>query len=335
LLVKKQRKELRMKYPPITDAYGRMFKTLRVSLTNTCNLGCVYCVSGTEEVSETAVEKELTKVLGHHEILLMVNSLHSLLNLEVIRLTGGEPTLYRELIPLIKGLKAIGIPFIKMTSNAFLLKNKAKELAEAGLSHINISLDAIHQDEFFRISRRKNVTKVIEGIDEAINSGIEVKLNCVVMKGLNDNQILPLLDFCFERGITIRFLELMKMGHLQKGSFEEHFYSQEEVLNQIKRKYNFERLEREKSSTANYWTTEGGNIFGIVANESTPFCADCNRLRLDSFGNIYGCLSEDKAISIKNLNSEEGLVEKLTEALGHKQKVRFKGSGISMLDIGG
>lgn len=322
-----------MKTPLISDNFGRMFKTLRLSLTNSCNLGCVYCVSGTE--SEGNLPEENLKVLSLDEILLMVKNLHHLLDLEVIRLTGGEPTLYRKLIPLIKGLKEIGIASIKMTSNGFLLKNKTKALAAAGLTHINISLDAIDQGEFSKISRRKNVEKILDGIDEALNAGIEVKLNTVVMKGFNETQILPLIDFAFERNIIIRFLELMKMGHLHSNSFKDHFYSESEMLNVISHKYSFKKMNREKSSTANYWITDRGNVFGIVANESEPFCHDCNRLRLDSYGNIYGCLSENKAISIVESQNNVALSNKLIEALGHKQPVRFKGSEISMLSIGG
>lgn len=322
-----------MKHFPVTDSYGRQFKTLRVSLTNTCNLGCVYCVSGGEEVQLS--ENNSLQILSGEQIVTLIKSLHGLLDLEVIRLTGGEPTLYKDLIPLINGLNNIGVPLIKMTSNGFLLKNKARDLAAAGLTHLNISLDAVEPIEFFNISRRKNVGRIIEGIEEAVKNGIEVKINSVIMKGVNENQVLPLIKFCFERHITIRFLELMKMGHLQKGSFDECFYSQGAILDQISKEYSFQRLEREKSSTANYWITEAGNVFGVVANESAPFCFDCNRLRLDSFGNIYGCLSENKSISVAHLKSEEELEEKLREALIHKQKVKFKGSEISMLAIGG
>jgi cyclic pyranopterin phosphate synthase len=292
-------------------------------------------VSGTEEEILVDESEKEARVLSLQEIISLVGKLHNLLDLEVIRLTGGEPTLYRDLLPLIKGLKETGIPFIKMTSNGFLLKNKVKSFAEAGLTHLNISLDAIEPEAFYKISRRKNIQKILEGIDEAINAGVEVKINAVVMRGVNDDQILPLLNFSFERNIVIRFLELMKMGHLHNSSFEGHFYPEDEILKTIAEKFSFKKQERESSSTSNYWKTEEGNIFGIVANESEPFCHDCNRLRLDSYGNIYGCLSENKAISILDSKNVVELSEKLIEALAHKQPFRFKGSEISMLEIGG
>jgi len=294
----------------------------------------VYCVSGTDEddIKDDSKDGEIISV---DEILKQIKLLNEILDLEVIRLTGGEPTLYKDLLPLIAGVRELGMKEIKMTSNAFLLKNKAKALAEAGLTHLNISLDAIDPDVFFNISRRKNIKKVIEGIDEAINSGIEVKLNSVIMKGTNDSQIIPLLEFAFDRKIVVRFLELMKMGHLQNGNFSSSFYSEEEILAVIDLKYKSLKLKRKKASTANYWETDEGQVFGVIANESEPFCNDCNRLRMDSFGNIYGCLSENKPISILESNSALELSKKLLEALNHKQKVRFKGSEISMLAIGG
>jgi len=123
------------------------------------------------------------------------------------------------------------------------------------------------------------------------------------------------------------------MGHLHDKS-EKYLVTKDEVLHTIAKHHDFVPLIRSASSTANYWKTDSGNVFGVIANESAPFCHDCNRLRLDSHGNIYGCLSSDHPISMKNL-SAEGVREKLLEALSHKQSVKFTGSNLSMLNIGG
>ena len=146
-----------------------------------------------------------------------------------------------------------------------------------------------------------------------------------------------LLNFVKDRKIVIRFLELMKMGPLQTiGNFEDYFVPQEKILEKISSIYDVKFITRTASSTANYWQTTDGFKFGIIANESQPFCQDCDRLRLDSFGNIYGCLSSDTAISISDcINDPEKLTEKLKLALSHKQVAKFKGSKISMLAIGG
>jgi cyclic pyranopterin phosphate synthase len=315
----------------VQDQYGRTFKTLRVSLLSACNLGCVYCTDTDDLATENKQQK--ASALSTQELTNIIYQLHSELGLEVIRLTGGEPLLSPHLIPVIKEVKQLGIDKIKLTTNGFLLERLAKPLKEAGMQSINVSLDAVDEDVFFLMSRRNNVKRILAGIDAALECGLEVKLNAVLMKGINERQILPLLRYAFERKIIIRFLEVMSMGHLFDKS-ERYLVSKEDVLHEIAAHYDIVPLIRSASSTANYWKTETGNVFGIIANESAPFCHDCNRLRLDSQGNIYGCLSNDHPINIKNLNEGE-LRNRLIEALSHKQALKFTGSNLSMLNIGG
>jgi GTP 3',8-cyclase len=316
---------------PIQDTYGRTFKTLRVSLLSACNLGCIYCT----ESDDLAIENKKQKngALNAHELATIINHLHEQLNLDVVRLTGGEPLLSPHLIPLIKEVKALGISKIKLTTNGFLLERMAKALMDAGMQSINVSLDAVDEDVFFLMSRRNGVERILNGIDAALDSGMEIKLNAVLMKGINDSQIIPLLEYAFKRGIVIRFLEVMSMGHLYHQS-DKFLITKDEVLHTIARHYDFMPLIRSVSSTANYWKTDKGNVFGIIANESAPFCHDCNRLRLDSQGNIFGCLSSNYPINIKSVKGEE-LKQKLVLALSHKQKLKFTGSNLSMLNIGG
>lgn len=315
----------------ITDEYGRTFKTLRVSLLTRCNLACVYCSMGEDSTENNHVSKPLMPV---SDLLCVISRLHSLLQLETIRLTGGEPLLYAGLIPVIEGLKEIGIHNIKLTTNGFLLERLAMPMKLAGMKSINVSLDAVDEDVFFLMTKRNNVQRIINGIDAAIDAGLEVKVNAVIMKGINESQLMPLLDYAFERNIVIRFLEVMSMGHLHHHS-KKYLFSQHEILDTISGKYDFHQLPRSNSNTSNYWKTQQGNVFGIIANESEPFCHDCNRLRLDSEGNIYGCLSNNHPVSLAGLTEYSQLSEKLQEALLQKQAVRFVGSELSMLNIGG
>jgi len=315
----------------VIDKYGRSFKTLRVSLLSRCNLGCVYCTTGEDEIKENNHHSPL---LSADELLQCIEKLHSVLNLETIRFTGGEPLLYHQLTEIITGVKKIGIQEIKITTNGFLLDRMAQPMKDAGMQSINVSLDAVDEDVFFLISRRSHVKKVLDGIDAALKAGLKVKINAVIMKGINDSQILPLLDYAFERKITIRFLEIMAMGHLHKDPLK-YLFTQEEILNKVSAKYVFNKMLRKYSSTSNYWLTEDGHVFGIIANESEPFCHDCNRLRLDSDGNIFGCLSSNHPISIKNIDNKEKLIDQLQEALLQKQAIKFVGSDLSMLHIGG
>ena len=316
----------------LQDQYGRTFKTLRVSLINTCNLGCVYC---TMADTDTKASNNLNKDnLSVDQFLVIIDSLYQELNLETVRLTGGEPLLYPDLIPVVTGIKALGLKDIKLTTNGFLLERMADGLQKAGMTSINVSLDAIDEAVFFKMSKRNDVERILKGIKASINCGLGVKINAVIMKGMNEEQIFPLLDFAFAHHIQIRFLEVMAMGHLYKHS-EKYLFTQDDILSKIALRYSFERMERKASATSNYWKTKGGGIFGIIANESEPFCGDCNRLRLDSRGNIFGCLSDNHPISIKEINNKLELQQKLKIALAQKQTVRFVGSELSMLEIGG
>jgi cyclic pyranopterin phosphate synthase len=320
----------------IIDRFGRTFKTLRVSLTQVCNLGCVYCVDESDKPADIPVltAPHPQPALTTAQFADTIRLLHEVLDLDTIRLTGGEPTLYRELVPLVEAIRQIGIPAIKMTSNGSLLAQKITDLAKAGLTSLNISLDAVDPIVYNKISRRKNLHRILDGIDKAVTLGISVKINCVVMKGVNDSQVLPLLSFAKERNIRIRFLEVMQMGHLYE-NFEQHFFSERKIIEAISQEHQFIELPREDSATAKYFLMNDGYQFGVISNESDPFCNDCNRLRLDSYGNIYGCLSNNTAINISDhLHNPQEVSWRLEEALAQK-KMKFSGSKLSMLAIGG
>jgi len=330
----------------IQDSFGRRFKTLRLSLTDVCNLSCLYCVSEEEEIRikqhlPTYVEGKTRYVNGSsqpmrlEEYLTVVGRLHKILGLETVRFTGGEPLLFKDLPDLIYGLDEMGISKIRLTTNGYLLQQFVPRIKDSNLGTINISLDALNEEVFYKISRRRHLRRVLDGIDAALEAGFRVKLNCAVMKGVNDQEILPLVDFARQKGIAVRFLELMKMGHLHNGH-NDYFFSESDILEVIGTRYEFEPVERQQSATANYWKIDENFEFGIISNESNPFCHDCNRLRLDSFGHIYGCLSSNIGITVKDcLDDPDELELRLEQAMGQKQKVKFVGSNISMKAIGG
>lgn len=321
----------------IEDKLGRRFEKLRISLLNSCNFSCVYCVSDDSAIttSKTTIKTKDDEQLSLDDFTRLIEAVHKLTPLKSIRLTGGEPLLYQNLVPLIARIQKLGIPDIRLTTNAYYLKEMAKRLFDSGLKSVNISVDAIDTEVFGKISRHQNTARVFQGIEAAVQTGMNVKLNAVIMRGKNDLQIIPLLDYSTQLGIKIRFLELMKMGHLyhaENGSF----FSEKEILDRIQEKYSIEKINREYASTANYWKTSAGGTFGIIANESTPFCHDCNRLRMDSNGYFYGCLSNAHGEKLSPyLHSEFLLAEKLKELLLLKQPVKFHGSELSMRNIGG
>ncbi|SHE50854.1 GTP 3',8-cyclase MoaA [Pedobacter caeni] len=317
----------------IKDHFGRTFKTLRISLINTCNLACTYCsYSNDDDQKNNAVNKGNN--LKTKELTDLIIRLHERLNLGSIRFTGGEPLLYKELPALIEGVRKLGITDLNLTTNGLLLQKQASALKAAGLTAINVSLDATDPLTFFMMARRHGLEQTLKGIDAALHAGITVKINSVIMKGLNENQVIPLLKYAADQQLIIRFLEIMAMGHLH-GKADDYFFSQAEILKLISTRHRFTPVQRTKSATANYWQTEAGHIFGIIANESQPFCTDCDRLRLDAYGNIYGCLSSNQPISIRDISDPALLDLSLKEALKQKQTIKFTGSKLSMLHIGG
>lgn len=315
----------------IQDTLNRSFKKLRLSITDSCNLSCVYCTEDDEPV------ERLQPIVPHVDtglLLQKVKQLHHIVGFDTVRVTGGEPFLNNDIIAILEYLASISIPNIKITTNGFYLKRHLAVLSQIPVCSINISLDTLRESVFNRISRRKHLQVVLKAIDAALEYGINIKLNTVVYKGINETDIVPLLNFAAQRNITIRYIELMKMGHIHQ-SFKQHFYGQDAILKSISEKYRVRKLPREYASTANYWQTNEGVIFGIIANESEPFCSDCNRLRMDSKGFLYGCLSKNEGYSIMKKDSSEELQNVLTKCMAQKQMHTFTGSSLSMRSIGG
>lgn len=244
--------------------------------------------------------------------------------------------LYPEILPLVRMIRQEAkTVFLKLSTNGYLLASRAPALAEAGIRSINVSLDAVEEDVFYSVSRTKGLYKVLEGIRVARECGLEVKVNSVIMKGINENQIVPLFRYGCQNGIPLRYLELMKMGHLH-ANYKTHFFGIREILGVLRSAgIGYVAEGRPPHGTACYWRTATGYHFGIIANESVPFCHDCNRLRLDSRGNLYGCLSTNRPIPISAIvRDPEQLSQALREALAHK-KQEFSGSTFSMMQIGG
>ncbi|HSY62364.1 MAG TPA: GTP 3',8-cyclase MoaA, partial [Cytophaga sp.] len=239
---------------------------------------------------------------------------------------------YNEIPILIKGIVALGITDIKLTTNGLKLSAMLDALVDAGLRSINISLDALDPIVFRSITKIQNIRLVLDAIDNAIQKGVEVKINTVVLKGVNDHQIVPLLEYASGKKISIRFLELMKMGYLHYNETD-YFFGMDEIVERIAAVTSIAKMDRASSNTATYWQTSKGMAFGIIANASEPFCSDCNRLRLDSFGKIYGCISAAEGIDVKK-STDAILTEALKTVLAQKQNY-FTGSEISMKYIGG
>lgn len=305
----------------------RRFRKLRLSITSRCNFACTYC---TPEDGEKASEKSVDPV----HLTDMVRSIHNQSPLESIRITGGEPLLYRHLPVLIRLLKEVGIPTVSITTNGALLYDRIACLHEEGLDSLNLSLDTLDPEGFRRLSRTGNLEKVLKGLDRALVRGIPVKLNATVVRGENHQQVIPLLEFARMRNLEIRFIELMEMGHLH-GSAASRIYPMEEILTDIRNHFEIAELPRHAGSTAMRWSYKGDGIFGIIPNASKPFCHDCDRLRMTADGKLFGCLSNPEGLYLEPDHGEREVAYLLEQAMGQKRLDRFVGSSLSMRSIGG
>jgi len=304
---------------------NRTFKKLRVSITPECNLKCLYCDSGNTLAR--------TEAANAFHLIPIIANLHQSLGFSSVRITGGEPALQKRLPEFVGRLQELEIPEINLTTNAIFLEPMLDELKLAGLKNINISLDSLDEKVYRKITGKSGAVEVVSCIQMAIEKGFGVKINSIIMKGINENQIMPLLDFALTNNIIIRFLELMRMG-VETDFHKKHFLSETEILGIIFQKYNFEEMPRKYASTSKYYKIFQQQVFGVIANHSDPFCRDCDRLRLDHLGNIYGCLSNVESINLCGKDASR-YPDILAQAMSLKQKNTFTGSSLSMRQIGG
>lgn len=228
-----------------------------------------------------------------------------------IRITGGEPLLRKGLDEFIAKLHAYNKEVaLVLSTNGFLLKKMAKDLKNAGLSRVNVSLDSLKSDRVLKISQKDALKNALEGIEESLKVGLKLKLNTVVMKGVNDDEILELLEYAKNRSIQIRYIEFMENTHakdLVKGLKER------EILDLIAQKYKIIETEKPKQGSSKIYTLENGYQFGIIAPHSDDFCQSCNRIRLASDGKICPCLYYQDAIDAKEaiINKDTKMIKRL------------------------
>ena len=313
------------------DHHGRNINKLRISLSEVCNMACTYCVTSLSD------HKRAPDELSMDQMLSLIRILKDHAGIEKVRLTGGEPLLYPNLIKVISGIRDLGITSIGMTSNGQLLARKAKALSEAGLKNVNLSLDSLDPEKFKRLGRVGKLHKTLEGIEECLKYGLRVKVNMVVIKGENDEEIVKMLEYGLARGVEVRYLELMGMGPLYKKDDFKLVYMHE-ILERISERYTIQPVSTDSDSTSlRYWVP--GGFFGIIPNNSAPFCSTCSRLRLTSNGQLIGCLSNPTPISIRHFldhpDPSVPLQNLVKKSISYKQDVAFTGSTLVMSRVGG
>lgn len=321
----------------IVDHQGRRFRNLRISLTAACNYACTYCVPDGKRL--VAAQDELSAEAMVRGVAYLIEAA----GIERLRITGGEPLVSPKLEHFLRGVSRLGLQDISLTSNGQLLSRKLPLLLECGLKRINVSLDTLDPEAFRRIARGGDLATVLQGLEEARAAGLKIKINMVPLRGQNHEQVLPMLDYCLARGFELRFIELMRMGHLARegASFQQQFYGMPELLAAVAERHEFVQAEAPLDATALRYEIPGRGFFGVIANESVPFCRTCSRLRLSSTGWLHGCLSSSNRHYVGDLLDKPrhqalpALQRLLVRALADKQEVAFAGGATVMKIIGG
>ena len=284
---------------PLLDSFGRVATDLRVSLTDKCNLRCSYCMP-----AEGLAWLPREELLTDDEVVRLVGIAVTLLGVREVRFTGGEPTLRPGLGAIIAATGALGPrPDISLTTNGIGLAGRAARLVADGLTRINVSLDTLRPERFVQLTRRDRLDEVIAGLAAAQRAGLgPVKINTVLMRGVNDDEAPDLLRFCLERGYELRFIEQMPLdaGH---GWQRDNMITAAEILTSLGREFALAALDEPRGSApAERWQVDGGpGAVGVIASVTRPFCSACARTRLTADGQVRNCLFSTSETDLRGL----------------------------------
>ncbi len=271
--------------------------SLRLSVTDSCQFHCIYCRSRLEFTHTSA------RRLETEELCTLVRLMCSIVGISKLRFTGGEPLLRQDLPDIIRACTEIGIDDLALTTNGQKLAETAVDLKRAGLRRVNISLDSLDGEIFATITRGGDLSKSLAGIDTALRHGLRpVKLNMVVMRGVNDHEIGDMLNFARQTGCHIRFLELMPIGVAAR-NFDRYFVSSQEIHDWFTERFTLRPLDWTKGSTSRNFLVENVRgrpvVCGLISPTSDPFCRGCCRLRLTDDGRLWGCLARRRFFDLR------------------------------------
>ncbi len=328
---------------PLVDTRGRRYVYARLSVTDRCDMACVYCMPRGGEVEHG----ERAELLAMEESVRLAGVL-ARIGVRRVRITGGEPLVRRGVVELVARLREAGIAEVVLTTNASLLARHAEALAEAGLSCVNVSIDSLDPARFGAITRGGSLADVLAGIDAAQRAGIAVKTNTVALGGVNDDELGAIVDWARARGITPRFIELMPIGEGARLP-SERFMSASQIVESLGARVGPGRGESTSGAgPARYLDAPEGSTgrVGLITAVSDDFCDDCNRLRVTAHGEVRACLADRASVSLRDAMrsgaSDEDLAWLFRWALGAKgEGHRFtdedarEHEGVGMSLIGG
>jgi cyclic pyranopterin phosphate synthase len=280
---------------PLLDGFGRVHRDLRISVTDRCNFRCTYCMP-----AEGLAWLPRDQVLTFEEIERISRVCVERFGIDSIRLTGGEPTVRAHLPVLVGKLAALGAD-LALTTNGATLRLIAGDLVAAGLRRVNISLDTLRRDRFAELTRRDQLESVLDGIEAAKEAGLDpVKVNAVVMRGVNDDEVLDLATFGRDRGVVVRFIEWMPLD-ADRHWESDAVVSQDEILRTIDAVYPVEAIRRGHEPAERFVYRDGMGEVGVIPSVTRPFCASCDRIRLTADGQLRSCLFAVDEVDLRAL----------------------------------
>jgi len=330
----------------LVDSFGRVVRDLRISVTDRCNFRCTYCMP-----AEGMTWLDRSEVLTYEEIERVARICVEKFGVDSLRLTGGEPTVRAHLPQLIAKLAALRLPDgtkpdIALTTNGATLRNIAVELRDAGLDRINVSMDSLKPERFFAMTRRDELHNVLAGIAEAQVAGFTpMKVNAVVERGANDDEILDLVRYGRDNNVEVRFIEFMPLDATNEWE-RNKVVSQDEIVATIAAEFPLELMPARGAAPADRWRfLDGKGTVGVIPSVTHPFCGDCDRVRLTSDGQFRTCLfatdESDIRTLLRNGGTDAEIAELIQVAVGAKwaghqiNQVNFIRPNRSMSQIGG
>jgi cyclic pyranopterin phosphate synthase len=324
----------------LVDPYGRVVRDLRIAVTDRCNFRCTYCMP--EEGMEWMPRSE---ILTFEEITRIARICTERFGFEGIRLTGGEPTIRAHITGLVAQLAELGID-VAMTTNAATLRHIAGDLRRAGLRRINISLDSLDREKFARMTRRDELENVLLGIDAAVEAGFDpVKINAVIERGVNDDEIVDLARFGRDRGVEVRFIEFMPLDATDEWQ-RSKVVGQTEIVARLAECWEIEQVPARGAAPADRWRyLDGRGLVGVIPTVTQPFCGDCDRIRLTADGQLRTCLFAtdefDLRAALRDGETDDQIAARIEAAVGTKwaghqiNQVNFVRPKRNMSQIGG
>lgn len=306
----------------LIDKFGRTVNYVRISVTDRCDFRCIYCMD--DEMTFVPRAQLLTL-----EELSTIGQAFTELGVRKIRITGGEPLVRRNVLQLFRNLGQLpGLEELVITTNGSQLPGRAGELRAAGVKRVNISLDSLDPDKFNRITRVGDLHKVLAGIDAALAAGFErVKINSVILKNRNHEEVADLVGFAVGKGIDITFIEEMPIGRIGTHDRAEAYYSSDAIRADLEREYELIPTTENTGGPARYYRLNGHTTrVGFISPHSHNFCDSCNRVRLTCEGRLLLCLGQEHSVDLRQVvRSYPGDMEKLKQAIRAAMEIKPKG----------